>query len=277
MTERRAGLPAVDRVLRSAEGEALIARYGRPLVLDAVRAALDERRRGDASASTAAIAAASAASLARTMQPSQRRVFNLTGTVLHTNLGRAPLPEEAIAAATAAMRDPTTLEYDLETGARGERDNHIAGWLTRLTGAEAALAVNNNAGALVLALNTLAEGRETIVSRGELIEIGGSFRLPDIMARAGTRLREVGTTNRTHIADLPPSSLQQISPHSLANTKYRLSKISAVDRWSISAAGACRTSRPRLRRWRKEPILLPSAATNCWAGRKRGSSSAARI
>ena len=201
MTERRAGLPAVDRVLRSAEGEALIARYGRPLVLDAVRAALDERRRGDASASTAAIAEASAASLVRTMQPSQCRVFNLTGTVLHTNLGRAPLPEEAIAAATAAMRDSTTLEYDLETGARGERDNHIAGWLTRLTGAEAALAVNNNAGALVLALNTLAEGRETIVSRGELIEIGGSFRLPDIMARAGTRLREVGTTNRTHLAD----------------------------------------------------------------------------
>jgi len=212
MRESRAGLPAVDRVLRSAEGEALIARYGRPLVLDAVRAALDERRRCDAGASALTIAEASAAALARTMQPSQRRVFNLTGTVLHTNLGRAPLPEEAIAAATAAMRDPTTLEYDLETGGRGERDDHIAGWLTRLTGAEAALAVNNNAGALVLALNTLAEGRETIVSRGELIEIGGSFRLPDIMARAGTRLREVGTTNRTHIADFaaaigPPTGL----------------------------------------------------------------------
>src|SRR6266851_2790617 len=201
MTEPRAGLPAVDRVLRSEEGGALIARYGRALALDAVRAALDERRRCGAAASVATVVEACAAALARNMQPSQRRVFNLTGTVLHTNLGRAPLPEEAISAAATAMRDPTTLEYDLDTGRRGERDDHIAGWLTRLTGAEAALAVNNNAGALVLALNTLAEGRETIVSRGELIEIGGSFRLPDIMARAGTRLREVGTTNRTHLAD----------------------------------------------------------------------------
>jgi L-seryl-tRNA(Ser) seleniumtransferase len=201
VTDHRAGLPAVDRVLRSEEGGALIARYGRTLAIDAVRAALDERRRCESDASVAAIVETSAASLARKMQPSQRRVFNLTGTVLHTNLGRAPLPEEAIAAAVAAMRDPTTLEYDLDTGRRGERDDHIAGWLTRHTGAEAALAANNNAGALVLTLNTLADGRETIVSRGELIEIGGSFRLPDIMARAGTRLHEVGTTNRTHLAD----------------------------------------------------------------------------
>ena len=197
----RAGLPAVDLVLRSEGGCALIAEYGRSLVVDAVRAALAERRQGGATASVSAVVEESAAALARLMQPSQRRVFNLTGTVLHTNLGRSPLPEEAIAAAVAAMRDPTTLEYDLGTGRRGERDDHIAGWLTRLTGAEAALAVNNNAGALVLALNALAEGRETIVSRGELIEIGGSFRLPDIMARAGTKLREVGTTNRTHLAD----------------------------------------------------------------------------
>src|ERR1700756_1086778 len=201
MTERRVALPAVDRVLRSEGAAALIARYGRPLTLNAVRTALAERRRCGADASVAAIIEASAASLARTMEPSQRRVFNLTGTVLHTNLGRAPLPEEAITAATEAMRDPTTLEYDLASGKRGERDDHVAGWLTRLTGAEAALAVNNNAGALVLTLNTLAEGCETIVSRGELIEIGGSFRLPEIMARAGTRLREVGTTNRTHLAD----------------------------------------------------------------------------
>ena len=201
MTVHRARLPAVDRVLRSEAAGPLIARYGRPLVLDAVRKMLAERRLSGKAASVAAVIEASTASLARTMQPSQRPVFNLTGTVLHTNLGRASLPNEAIAAAAAAMRDPTTLEYDLATGSRGERDNHIAGWLTRLTGAEAALAVNNNAAALVLALNTLAEGRETIVSRGELIEIGGSFRLPDIMARAATRLREVGTTNRTHLAD----------------------------------------------------------------------------
>ena len=197
----RAALPSVDEVLRAPAGAALVAQFGRALALDAVRAALAARRADGGAASIDAIAEASAAALARLTQPSQRRVFNLTGTVLHTNLGRAPLPEEAIEAAAAAMRDPSTLEYDLATGRRGERDDHISGWLTRLTGADAALAVNNNAGALVLALNTLALGHETIVSRGELIEIGGSFRLPDIMARAGTRLREVGTTNRTHLAD----------------------------------------------------------------------------
>jgi L-seryl-tRNA(Ser) seleniumtransferase len=197
----RAALPAVDKVLRSAAGAALIDRYGRPLTVDAVRTALAARRANGEAGSVEEIVAESAAALARLIRPSQRRVFNLTGTVLHTNLGRAPLPDEAIEAAAAAMRDPTTLEYDLATGQRGERDDHISGWLTRLTGAPAALAVNNNAGALVLVLNTLARDRETIVSRGELIEIGGSFRLPDIMVRAGTHLREVGTTNRTHLAD----------------------------------------------------------------------------
>jgi L-seryl-tRNA(Ser) seleniumtransferase len=197
----RSALPSVDRVLHAEAAGDLVARYGRPAVVDAVRAAIERRRRCGASASVSAVVDDSAASLARDMAPSQRRVFNLTGTVLHTNLGRAPLPEEAITAAIEAMREPTTLEYEIETGKRGERDDHVSRWLTQLTGAEAALTVNNNAGALVLALNTLAEGRETIVSRGELIEIGGSFRLPDIMARSGTRLREVGTTNRTHLAD----------------------------------------------------------------------------
>ena len=201
LRDKRSALPSVDRVLRAAETAGLTERYGRRLVTDTAREIIAERRSAGKPASANAIVAACGDRLAAVMRPSQRRVFNLTGTVLHTNLGRAPLPEEAVAAAAEAMRAPSTLEYELETGRRGERDDHIAGWLTRLTGAEAALAVNNNAGALLLALNALAAGREAIVSRGELIEIGGSFRLPDIMERAGARLREVGTTNRTHLRD----------------------------------------------------------------------------
>jgi L-seryl-tRNA(Ser) seleniumtransferase len=197
----RAALPSVDRVLRGSGASTLIERHGRALVVDAVRSMLADYRSRRQAASVEAVLTDCGERLARMAQPSQRRVFNLTGTVLHTNLGRAPLPEEAVIAAAEAMRAPTTLEYDLDTGRRGERDAHIAGWLTRFTGAEAALAVNNNAGALVLALNALAAGRETIVSRGELIEIGGSFRLHDLMERAGTKLREVGTTNRTHLRD----------------------------------------------------------------------------
>ena len=203
----RAALPSVDRVLRGADG--LVEEYGRALVTEAVRDALARHREQGSEADVETILADAGAALARLMRKSQRRVFNLTGTVLHTNLGRAPLPEEAIAAAAEAMREPTTLEYETDGGRRGERDDHIAGWLTRLTGGEAALAVNNNAGALVLALNALAAGKETIVSRGELIEIGGAFRLPDIMARAGTTLREVGTTNRTHLRDFAAAIGQQ--------------------------------------------------------------------
>src|SRR3954454_7160224 len=199
--DRRAGLPSVDRVLSAPGAAALIEQHGRALVLDAVRQALAERRAAGMPASIAEIVAGAAASLARLTRPSQHRVFNLTGTVLHTNLGRAPLPEEGGAAACEVMRAPTNLEYDIASGRRGERDDHVAFWLKRLTRAEAALAVNNNAGALLLALNALAAGRETLVSRGELIEIGGAFRLPHILQRAGTVLREVGTTNRTHLRD----------------------------------------------------------------------------
>lgn len=193
--------PSIDRMASWPALASLIARAGRPLVIEALRAWVAARRGAAEVADEAACARWCAVRLAAFLEPSQRRVFNLTGTVLHTNLGRAVLAEEAIAAAAEAMRSPTTLEYDLEGGARGERDDHVAPWLCRLTGAEAATAVNNNAAAVLLALSALAAGREVIVSRGELIEIGGAFRIPDIMARAGCRLIEVGTTNRTHLKD----------------------------------------------------------------------------
>jgi L-seryl-tRNA(Ser) seleniumtransferase len=137
----------------------------------------------------------------RTATPGLRRVVNATGVVLHTNLGRAPLARAAIDALTRAAGEPCALEIDLASGARGERDAVLVPLLQALTGAEAGLAVNNNAAALLLALDTLAHRREVVVSRGELIEIGGSFRLPEILSRSGAVLREVGTTNRTRVAD----------------------------------------------------------------------------
>ena len=141
------------------------------------------------------------AELARSRRPSLRRVLNATGVLVHTNLGRAPLADAALARVAEVGAGYSNLEYDLEGGERGSRQDHLAGLLQRLTGAEAALVVNNNAAAVLLALAALAEGREVVVSRGELIEIGDGFRIPDVLARSGARLVEVGTTNRTRAAD----------------------------------------------------------------------------
>ena len=198
-------LPSVDLALRDPLCAALLERHGRVPVTEAVRAELAaerERKTDDQVAlGIAELLTRVKARLAHAAMPSQRAVLNLTGTVLHTNLGRALLAAEAVAAVTAAMTEPTTLEFDLAEGRRGERDDHVRDLLVRLTGAEDALVVNNNAAAVVLVLDGLARRREVLVSRGELIEIGGSFRIPDMMARAGCRLREVGTTNRTHLRD----------------------------------------------------------------------------
>ena len=199
-------LPSVDQVLRTGPCAVATARYGHGATANAVRrtlARLREVARAGVAAmpDAAAVAAEASRLLERDDAPSLRRVFNLTGTVLHTNLGRAILPESAIAAAVDAMRSAVALEFDIGGAARGERDDHVRGLIRELTGAEDAAIVNNNAAAVMLVLNTFGAGKDAIVSRGELIEIGGSFRLPDIMARAGTRLVEVGTTNRTHLRD----------------------------------------------------------------------------
>ena len=182
----------------------LIRARGRPLVLEAVRGALDEARAavtGGGTVDRAALEAAVEARVRTIAAPSLVPVFNLTGTVLHTNLGRAPLPEEAVAAMAAVARGASNLEFDLATGRRGDRHRHVEPRLRRLTSAEAAIVVNNNAAAVLLVLDTLAKRKEVPVSRGELIEIGGAFRMPDIMKRAGAKLVEVGTTNRTHLRD----------------------------------------------------------------------------
>src|SRR5690554_5520759 len=199
-------LPGVDQVLVSEAGQALVHTHGHSAVVKAVRARLQHMREAirageDGEALAAALPALLQQDLAAAARASLRPVLNLTGTVLHTNLGRALLADAACQAATAAMANPLALEFDLDSGGRGERDDHLRDLLRELTGAEDATVVNNNAAAVLLALNTFGLGREAIVSRGELIEIGGAFRMPDIMARAGVRLVEVGTTNRTHAKD----------------------------------------------------------------------------
>jgi len=200
-----AELPSVDRLLAASALAAPLATHGRALVTRAVRDTLaavrNEVRAGAPLPDTATLLARVGAGVTALAQAKLRPVFNLTGTVLHTNLGRAVLPEEAVEALVMAARSPCALEYDLASGNRGDRDDIVNELLCELTGAEAATVVNNNAAAVFLLLNTLAQKQEVVASRGELIEIGGAFRVPDIMKRAGTKLVEVGTTNRTHQKD----------------------------------------------------------------------------
>lgn len=201
-----AKLPSVDRMLTSDGAPSLVAEFGHAAVVKTTRELLSEIRsaiRDGATpdVTTTTLLAEISSRLATSDMPSLRPVFNLTGTVLHTNLGRAFLPHEAIAEVSAVARGASNLEYDLAAGQRGDRDSHLDDLVCEITGAEAATVVNNNAAAVMLVLNTLAVGKEVPVSRGELVEIGGSFRIPDIMARSGCRLAEVGTTNRTHLKD----------------------------------------------------------------------------
>src|SRR5262249_6149446 len=197
---------SIDRLLGHSRAQALLARYRRTYVARHCRDMLAEVRGAIAdgrplSVDPDALAARLEERIAADSRPALARVVNATGTILHTNLGRALLPPPVVEAIATAAMHPLNLEYDLERGERGRREEVVARLLGELTGAEAATTVNNNAAAVLLCLNTFAVGREVLVSRGELIEIGGAFRLPDIMARSGAILREVGTTNRTHPGD----------------------------------------------------------------------------
>ncbi len=193
--------PSVDRIAHFAEVQSLGERHGRVAVIDAIRAVLDSHRVAGTKPDDARITAEVGAILRRRAKPELRRVFNLTGTVLHTNLGRALLSEAAIDHAAMAMRQACNLEFDISSGERGDRDALVEDLLIELTGAQAATVVNNNAAAVLLMLAALAYKREVVLSRGELIEIGGAFRIPDVMRSAGAKLIEVGTTNRTHRQD----------------------------------------------------------------------------
>jgi len=196
------GLPSVDRLLADERLRALADEHGHELVLTAARAALARAREEiKAGFEQEDLPARAIVELDRLLAPRLRRVINGTGVVVHTNLGRAPLSDYALDRVREVGRGYSNLEYDLDAGARGSRQDHLATDLRDLTGAEAALVVNNNAAAVLLALAALAEGREVVVSRGELVEIGDGFRIPDVLTRSGARLIEVGTTNRTRLAD----------------------------------------------------------------------------
>ena len=201
-------LPSIDKLLRLPAVQTLIAAHGHTLVtaqarvlLDAVRLRVLKAEATVADVQPDVFVLNLASVIDKRLAPRMQRMINLTGTVIHTNLGRSVLPESAIRHLTTMMEGPNNLEYDLTSGGRGDRDSLVEGLLCEITGAEAATVVNNNAAAVLLSIAALAGGREVIVSRGELVEIGGAFRMPDVMASAGANMVEVGTTNRTHLAD----------------------------------------------------------------------------
>jgi L-seryl-tRNA(Ser) seleniumtransferase len=198
-------LPSVDHLLQSTSASSLISNYGRSLTLQAIRITLEETResilQGEPDQPEEKLLAEAQKKLERWVTPTLRPVINATGVIVHTNLGRAPLSNEAQTALLEAASGYNTLEYNLSRGRRGKREQHCETWLCQLTGAEAALVVNNNAAAVLLTLTALAKRKPVLISRSQLIEIGGGFRIPDVMRQSGAKLVEVGTTNRTHLED----------------------------------------------------------------------------
>ena len=199
-------LPSIDQLLQMATTQMLLKVYGRSLTIEALRHSLDQTRQtilneNGSPARDEDFIQSAHMWLEEVLAPTIRPVINATGVIVHTNLGRAPLSQNALAAVQAAATGYSTLEFDLDSGKRGSRSVHAENLITRITGAEAATAVNNNAAAVLLMLMTLCQGREVIISRGQLVEIGGGFRVPDVMAQSGAKLVEVGTTNRTHLRD----------------------------------------------------------------------------
>ncbi len=206
-------LPSVDELLQFAAGQELVALYSRSLALRAIRATLAQARaairEGATCPSSAELLSTAKDLLQQEQEPHLRSVINATGVIINTNLGRAPLSQEALQAVQQVSGGYSNLEYDLEQGERGSRHVHVAALLRELTGAEAAIVTNNNAAAVLLGLSALAMGREVIISRGQLVEIGGGFRVPDVMRQSGCHLVEVGTTNRTRIADYEAALSEQ--------------------------------------------------------------------
>lgn len=253
MSERLRKLPSVDELLKTERASELINAYGRPQTLEALRQALSNLRaqikqKGDLPIPENTHILQRAASLLETwMRPSLLPVINASGVILHTNLGRAPLSRAAIQAVQETAQGYSNLEYDLERGVRGSRLVHAEMLLRRLTGAEAALVVNNNAAALLLALSALARRRRVIISRSQLIEIGGGFRIPEVMSQSGAKLVEVGTTNRVHIRDFEealaePAALLLRAHHS----NFRIIGFTTEPGLDEMAAAAHRAGAPML-------------------------------